>query len=52
MASYPLQKLMTDILNIPGFMVQEYRFIEDVGLVLYLKNLKSTVICPVQSNYR
>jgi transposase len=46
MASYPQQKLMTDILNISGFMVKEYRFIESVGLVLYLKNLTSTVICP------
>ena len=46
MASYPQQKLMTDILSLPDFMVQKYRFIEDVGLVLYLKNLKSTVICP------
>ncbi len=46
MASYPQQKLMTDILNISGFMVKEYRFIEEVGLVLYLENLASTVTCP------
>ena len=45
MASYPQQKLMTDILNISGFMVKEYRFIEEVGLVLYLENLASTVTC-------
>jgi transposase len=46
MASYPQRKLMTDILNISGFMVKEYRFIEEVGLVLYLENLTSIVTCP------
>ncbi len=37
---------MTDILNLPGFMVKEYRFIEGVGLVLYLENLTTVVTCP------
>lgn len=46
MASYPQQKLMTDILSISGFMVKECRFIEDIGLVLYLENLTSIVACP------
>jgi transposase len=46
MASYPQRKLMTDILSISGFTVKEYRLIEEVGLVLYLENLSSTVICP------
>lgn len=46
MASYPQQKLMTDILHLSGFIVQEYRLIEEVGLVLYLKNTTSTAICP------
>ena len=46
MASYPQRKLMTDILNLSGFMVKEYRFIEEVGLVLYLENLTSVVTCP------
>ena len=38
MASYPQQKLMTDILNLPGFIVREYRFINEVGIVLLLEN--------------
>jgi len=46
MASYPQQKLMTDILHLSGFIVREYSFIEEVGLVLYLKNTTSTATCP------
>lgn len=46
MASYPQQKLMTDILHLSGFIVREYSFIESVGLVLYLKNTTSTATCP------
>jgi hypothetical protein len=43
MTSYSQRKLMTDILSLPGFKVQEYRFIESVGLVLYLKKFTSIV---------
>ena len=46
MASYPQQKLMTDILNLPGFIVKDYRFIDEVGIVLSLENLVMTVKCP------
>jgi transposase len=46
MASYPQRKLITDILNISGFIVKEYRFVEEVGLVLYLENLTRTAVCP------
>jgi transposase len=45
MASYPQRKLMTDILSISGFTVKKYRLIEEVGLVLYLESLSSTLIC-------
>ena len=38
MASYPQQKLMTDILKLTGFMVREYRFINEVGIVLLIEN--------------
>ncbi|MEM7757879.1 MAG: hypothetical protein AAF298_07120 [Cyanobacteria bacterium P01_A01_bin.40] len=37
---------MTDLLSISSFTVKEYHLIEEVGLVLYLENLSSTVICP------
>ncbi len=46
MASYPQKKLMTDILNLSGFMVQDYGFIEQVGIVLSLAKLVMTVKCP------
>ena len=46
MASYPQRKLMTDILNLPGFIVKDYVFIERVGIVLSLENLVMTVRCP------
>lgn len=38
-------KLMTDILNISGFIVKEYLFIEEVGFVLYLENFTPTAAC-------
>ena len=37
---------MTDILNLPGFIVKDYRFIDEVGIVLSLENLVMTVKCP------
>ena len=37
---------MTDILNLPGFLVREYRFMEEIGIVLYLENQQSTATCP------
>lgn len=46
MASYPQQKLMTDILNLTGFIVRDYRFISEVGIVLALENRQPTLICP------
>jgi transposase len=46
MASYPQRKLMTDILNLPGFIVKDYRFIEEVGIVLSLEKIVMTVRCP------
>jgi transposase len=46
MASYPQRKLMTDILNLPGFIVKDYVFIDEVGIVLSLENLLMTVKCP------
>lgn len=46
MASYPQQKLMTDILNLTGFIVIDYRFISEVGIVLSLENRQPEVICP------
>jgi hypothetical protein len=44
MASYPQRKLMTDILNISGFIVQEYRFIDEVGIVLFLANQQNAIL--------
>lgn len=46
MASYPQRKLMTDILNLPGFIVKDYGFIDEVGIVLSLENILKTVRCP------
>ncbi len=46
MASYPQRKLMTDILNLPGFIVKDYGFIDEVGIVLSLENILTTVRCP------
>ncbi len=46
MASYPQRKLMTDILNLSGFIVKDYSFIDEVGIVLSLENLVKTVRCP------
>jgi hypothetical protein len=46
MASYPQRKLMTDILNLPGFTVKKYRFIEELGIVRDLENQHPTVTCP------
>ena len=46
MASYPQQKLMTDILNLTGFIVREYRFINEVGIILLLENQQFKVTCP------
>ena len=46
MASYPQRKLMTDILNVPGFIVKDYGFIEEVGIVLSLEKIVMTVRCP------
>jgi transposase len=46
MASYPQRKLMTDILNLPGFVVKDYGFIDEVGIVLSLENILKTVKCP------
>ena len=46
MASYPQQKLMTDILNLTGFIVRDYRFISEVGIILSLENQQPEVICP------
>ncbi len=46
MASYPQQKLMTDILNLPGFMVREYRLIDEVGIALFVGNKHPVVTCP------
>ena len=46
MASYPQQKLMTDILNLSGFIVRDYRFISEVGIVLSLENQQLSVTCP------
>jgi transposase len=46
MASYPQRKLMTDILNLPGFIVKDYGFIEQVGIVLSLEKATRTVRCP------
>ena len=46
MASYPQQKLMTDILNLTGFIVRDYRFISNVGIVLGLENQQPAIICP------
>lgn len=37
---------MTDILNLPGLIVKDYRFIDQVGIVLSLENLVMTVKCP------
>ncbi len=46
MASYPQQKLMTDILNLSGFIVRDYRFISEVGIVLSLENQQRSITCP------
>ena len=46
MASYPQRKLITDILNLPGFLVKGYRFIEEIEIVLFLENQQSRVTCP------
>jgi transposase len=46
MTSYPQRKLMTDILNLPGFIVKDYRFIEQVGIVLSLEKATKKVRCP------
>lgn len=37
---------MTDILNVPGFIVKDYGFIEEVGIVLSLEKIVMTVRCP------
>jgi transposase-like protein len=37
---------MTDILNLPGFIVKDYRFIEQVGIVLSLEKATKKVRCP------
>lgn len=37
---------MTDILNLPGFIVKDYRFIDAVGIVLSLEKLVMKVKCP------
>ncbi len=46
MASYPQQKLMTDILNLTGFIVRDYRFIPEIGIVLSLENQQLSITCP------
>ena len=38
--------LMTQLLNLPGFKVKDYRIIEGIGIILSLENTKKKVICP------
>ncbi len=38
--------LMTQILDLEGFNVIDYRLIEDIAIILSLENTKKEVICP------
>ncbi len=38
--------LMTQILDLEGFNVRDYRLIEDIAIILSLENTKKEVICP------
>ena len=46
MASNPELYLMTQLLNLEGVKVIDYRIIEGIGIILSLENTKKQVICP------
>ncbi len=46
MASNPELYLMTQLLNLAGVKVIDYRLIEGIGIILSLENTNQQVICP------
>ena len=46
MASNSELYLMTQILNLEGVKVIDYRIIEGIGIILSLENTKKQVVCP------
>ena len=46
MASNPELYLMTQLLNLEGVKVIDYRLIEGIGIILSLENTNQQVICP------
>ena len=46
MASNSELHLMTQLLNLEGVKVRDYRLIEGIGIILSLENTKKQVVCP------
>ena len=46
MASNSELHLMTQLLNLEGVKVKDYRLIEGIGIILSLENTKKQVVCP------
>ena len=46
MASNSELHLMTQLLNLSGVKVRDYRLIEGIGIILSLANTKKQVVCP------
>lgn len=46
MPSNPELKLMTELLNIDGMKVENYKFIDDIGISLYVEQEARAIPCP------
>ena len=46
MPSNPELYLMTQLLNLEGMKVIDYRIIEGIGIILSLENSQKKIICP------